>query len=882
MAISALSGATVRLLGSHTVINTPVDLVKELLDNAIDAKATSVDILASPNFVDNIEVRDNGHGIRLDDYDSLGRAGHTSKITSFEDLRTLGGTTLGFRGQALASANNLGTVTVTTRTAEDPSAVELRLFPGVGGVEGQRQTSAPIGTTVSVANLYSRLPVREQVAVNNALKSLAKTKQLLHSYALARPQLRLSFRLTGRSNKQPFSYSPRAGACVKEAAIQIFGTELASQCLIRTICSDADDEDGGVIEDNEKFSIEAVLPKPDADQSRISKGPFFSVDSRPVSAQQGTMKKLLVTFKEHFSRYLDLTYGEKPLRNSFVCVNIRSSPGSYDSNIEPSKDIVLFTDDSKLTRSFERLCSEVYSIQETPNPIIKIGKGRLHQRTQIRTPPASSDSAGCEEPTPAAPNKVANNLITHLQETSLPNSSSPVCELPERFVPQRLPAPATFGGRAFTVDMSTDPDISSDEESEMIASRFRQQEKDLQVDGEDEDPKAALNPWTIAKMNAPARQTVHTQTLSIQNPQSAGKPQEQPKFAMLNEVFENLPVSRPYGEAPADLAAPFTTRIDDTSTIHQGPKLPDFRYPFKHGTITDIANHDALQPLPQTNEINEGQALPGLWSSTSLKTTKKFPDDGTRNVEIDGVVQTGLTCKARHNDPQAKRKGQMKRRINAISSRTNPPFHKPKRVSNRDRYPSALDHQHSHDHVADWVKNRRLMENELGSMRYQSTPQLPDPPAPGSGSIGVSTLHIDPPSSETWVDGDPRKYLMKRQRSEVEHRRSGRQSLKRVKTDRLPLETVTESQGIQHLVLTVHSDAKKLAENLEGTVGNDTFSNNCHIDTSLGDDMALDDVAEVEAKLECLLSAWTEKVLGQRAEVNLDLRSQVKGKAVAA
>src|SRR4051812_39238226 len=116
MAITALPDSTIHLLGSSQVLTTPTSLVKELVDNALDAKATSVDILISPNTIDKIEVRDNGHGIPQADLDSLGRRGHTSKLRSFDELKSIGGVSLGFRGEALASAVQLGSVSVTTRT----------------------------------------------------------------------------------------------------------------------------------------------------------------------------------------------------------------------------------------------------------------------------------------------------------------------------------------------------------------------------------------------------------------------------------------------------------------------------------------------------------------------------------------------------------------------------------------------------------------------------------------------------------------------------------------------------------------------------------------------------------------------------------------------
>lgn len=885
MTIAALPEDTVRLLGSHTVITTPVDLVKELLDNAIDAKATSVDILVSPNIVDKIEVRDNGQGIHPDDYASLGRAGHTSKITSFEDTLTLGGTTLGFRGQALASANNIGAVAVTTRTAEDSAAVKIVLSPGLGGVESHRPTSAPFGTTVSLVGLYSRLPVRKQAAIREASKNLTKIKQLLQAYALARPHIRLSLRILGGSSKQAFSYSPRPVAGIKEAVLQIFGTELASQCLVRTICSGADIENDEPTEHGEKFSIEAVLPKPNADQSSIVKGPFFSIDSRPVSAQRETMKKLLTMFKTQYLASLQTAYGEKIFKSPFICVNIRCSPGSYDPNIEPSKNVVLFADESQVTHLFERLCEDVYRRPVTHDPYITVSKRQLLQGARIRTPPISSDSQGQDEPTTLFPNELTQDLVVQSQQTPLPSSSSPLRQILRRTVPPRRLAPAKLTGRGFTVDMSADPDISSDEEAEVIAQRRRQQ-SGLQAVEENEAPMEALNPWIIAKMNAPARQTVNIQPLPVEQLHYDAQVQESPALAIPDEAFEDLPVLRPFGDAPADLDALRTTRFDIIPAGYPRLELPGFQHPLTHGTIKNPTSHDGPQPPLQTIEVNNRHSLPILRHSADRPPAGKFPDEGVEEAVIDGLVQARLASGGHPGASQTARKGRAQRHINTISSKTNPPYRKPKRADAKNRRPSISNQGHSDDHVATWVENHRLTGHRPVSMRPQGTPQISAPPRSGSGNTDISITQDRLPSTmspakENWVDGDSRKYLMKRQRSEAEHIRRGRQPLKRVKTDRLPLETVPQRQGIQHLLLGVEIDAIKLEKTLGDVAGADDFHVACRTDIELMEEMDLDTVVELEVRLRDLLSSWIEKIIGERIEVNLNLRSKVKGKMLS-
>lgn len=874
MTITALSEDTVRLLGSHTVITTPVDLVKELLDNAIDAKATSVNVLVSPNFVDKIEVRDNGHGIHAYDYSALGRAGHTSKTTSFGDVSTLGGTALGFRGQALASANNIGTVTVTTRTAEDPTAVALKLSPGVGGVDDQRLVSAPTGTTVSVTSLYTRLPVREQVAVKDASKNLIRIRQMLHAYALARPQVRLCFRILGESNKHTFSYSPRTQADVKEAVIQVFGAEVMSQCLIRTILSDAGSEYGEVTRATERFSIEAVLPKLDADQSIISKGPFFSIDSRPVSAQRGTVKKLLASFRAYFSRFLETTYGEKAFRNTFVCVNIRCSTGSYDPNVEPSKDVVLFANESQVTQLFERLCSEIYSRKDSFGPFVTFQKRQLPQGAQARTPPPSSDSPRPYKPTLPAPDEVPQDSSTRLQQTPLPSSSSPVRGLPTRYAPQRLPLPTRIDGRGFTVDMSADPDMSSDEEAEMMACGLRQQEIHLQgeeEEEEDEDSMEALNPWSIAKMNAAGRQVVNPEPLSVQQPQHPGQIQEQSGFATPNEGSKGLAVFRTFGEAAADLDVLRAAQLGIVPTRHQHLELPYVHHLLDHGNTTSPVSHDALKPNERPKMSNIRQSRPTLRRPRDMHSAGMFPNERIEDVERDGFVQKRQTRQAlggRFGGSQDKQKGQMQRQMNNVPSKSNPPFRTPKRLSIRDSS-STSNHGNAHNHVAAWMNTQCLITKGLGS----GTTDI--------GAVQATLTSSEQRGDENWVDGDSRKYLMKRQRSQAEHRRRGRQPLKRVKTDRLPLEITPEKQGVHDLELTVVPNTERLAYDLEIMAEYNTFCHSFYTEIELSNHMSIDDAVEVEARLKDLVSAWAEKTIGERTEVNFDLRSRVKGKDVA-
>ncbi len=136
MSIRALPAVTVRVIGASQVLTDPSSVVKELIDNALDARASSIFVEISANTLDVIQVRDNGHGIVPEDRAMVCRRYCTSKIRHYSDLKDIGGKWLGFRGEALASAAELsGTLTLTTRVEGEDVATALRVAKS-GEVEG--------------------------------------------------------------------------------------------------------------------------------------------------------------------------------------------------------------------------------------------------------------------------------------------------------------------------------------------------------------------------------------------------------------------------------------------------------------------------------------------------------------------------------------------------------------------------------------------------------------------------------------------------------------------------------------------------------------------------------------------------------------------------
>ena len=136
MPITALPPNAVQAIGSSQALSDSASVVKELLDNAIDGGANKISIELSANTLDDIRLKDNGHGIAPDDRTMICKKYCTSKIRSYHDLENVGGRSLGFRGEALASAAELsGSLIITTRIEGEGTAVELK-FDRKGQISG--------------------------------------------------------------------------------------------------------------------------------------------------------------------------------------------------------------------------------------------------------------------------------------------------------------------------------------------------------------------------------------------------------------------------------------------------------------------------------------------------------------------------------------------------------------------------------------------------------------------------------------------------------------------------------------------------------------------------------------------------------------------------
>jgi DNA mismatch repair ATPase MutL len=300
--------------------------------------------------------------------------------------------------------------------------------------------------------------VRKDLAIKGAAKCLANTRRLLQAYALARPAVRFRLHiLKAKNNKGDFVYAPKANANVQDAALKIVGKECALQYDWTALELDG-------------FEVYAFIPKPTAIGSKIANhGAFTAVDSRPVSSKRGTLKKIAVAVRDRL-RKANSTLAN--VKDPFFCLNIICPVDSYDPNIEPAKDDVIFGDENLILTIVDRLLvsylTEKVNVTDSVEDIEDVAVTKLDQMPEV----------------PESPSRPPTSFSIHedipVMGTKLPDSAA-------------QNQPPRWRSSIYGIE---------EEDLEFLQENMH----DMPEEEEGGRLDAAIsNPWTIARINAPTK-----------------------------------------------------------------------------------------------------------------------------------------------------------------------------------------------------------------------------------------------------------------------------------------------------------------------------------------------------------------------------------------
>jgi DNA mismatch repair protein MutL len=201
--ITILPEDLVDKIAAGEVVERPASVVKELVENSIDAKAKNVSVEIKKGGVKSIRVTDDGVGMDEKNSALAFRRHATSKIKGVDDLFEI--STLGFRGEALPSVASVSLLDMLSRTAEDLSGTRIKIEGGT--VKDKKQTGAPVGTSVIVRELFYNVPARRKF-LKTVLTETRRVVDLLTKFAIAYPEI--SFRLQS-DGRELFSFAKTDG-----------------------------------------------------------------------------------------------------------------------------------------------------------------------------------------------------------------------------------------------------------------------------------------------------------------------------------------------------------------------------------------------------------------------------------------------------------------------------------------------------------------------------------------------------------------------------------------------------------------------------------------------------------------------------------------------
>jgi DNA mismatch repair protein MutL len=352
MPIRVLPDEVASQIAAGEVVERPASVVKELLENAIDAEAGHITITVEGAGQGLIEIADDGVGIAAEDL-PLALARHaTSKLSSAEDLYKI--ETLGFRGEALASIGSVSRLTLTTRSREAEMGLRLRVEGG--HAETPLPVGAPHGTVVRVEDLFFNTPARKKFLKTDRTER-GQIDILVTRYALAYPQVRFQLNQEDRQSLQTSGNGNQ-----REVLTTIYGVEIAKQMI-------------EVLSEDDDLVITGFISPTSLTRSNRREIIFF-VNGRPI--QDAALATALIQ-----AYHTMLMVGRYPVAILFLDI----PPHLVDVNVHPTKAEVRFRNRDQVFRGIGRATRKALLAHSTVPQVDGIGQ-------QIRWSPKWGQESG--------------------------------------------------------------------------------------------------------------------------------------------------------------------------------------------------------------------------------------------------------------------------------------------------------------------------------------------------------------------------------------------------------------------------------------------------------------------------------------------------------
>lgn len=368
MAINILDSLIINRISAGEVVESPFSIVKELIDNSIDAGATKISVEILNGGIDQIIVKDNGKGIEYDDIIKAFLPHATSKIKDITDLDEIA--TLGFRGEALASISNVSQTIMHTKTANNDCAYSIEIS---GGNFGDIQpTICENGTTIEINNLFFNTPARRKF-LRKPKQEESQITNIISRYILAHPTISFKYIVDGEVVYQT------NGKTILDAIYCVYGVETTKNIV-------------PIEKSLGNLKISGYVSKIGYSKPNTTYQTLI-INSRYV-VDEIVSKAVYMAFEEYLM----------PRQFPFYVLNLEMPTVDIDVNVHPSKMNVKFANPNKIyDLVYSATCSAIYEMLN-PNP----AQDTNNQIAENNEPLIKTD-------------------ILNLQEISIePNAKSPV------------------------------------------------------------------------------------------------------------------------------------------------------------------------------------------------------------------------------------------------------------------------------------------------------------------------------------------------------------------------------------------------------------------------------------------------------------------------
>jgi DNA mismatch repair protein MutL len=414
--IRQLEPATVARIAAGEVAERPAAIVKELVENALDAEARAIDIVVNSHQgqVTLISVTDDGTGMSRNDSRMAFARHATSKIRDLPDIFSCG--TLGFRGEALASIAAVSRITLITKEKGGGGLSGTRIVIEGGEIIGEQEAGCPDGTKITVEKIFYNTPARKKFQ-KSLSSEISMISGIIERLAITHPKTAFRLTLNGREK-----ISVHGGGSLSDTIIQLFGLDLLPQLIPVDVTQ-------------KMVGVNGYISIPDLSR-RNPYQMYLSVNHRAISS-----RSLNAAIKEAYGTHLS---GD---RYPVVFLDL-SVPGSdVDVNVHPSKREVRFSREKEILAAVKEAVADTLAAGLLIPEKGGAGFIRAGSRSQLQYPPPEPAREGVREP--LLKERIATERQLRLTETAMNQES------------KRLPEPKVIGqlGALYILARTEDDDL---------------------------------------------------------------------------------------------------------------------------------------------------------------------------------------------------------------------------------------------------------------------------------------------------------------------------------------------------------------------------------------------------------------------------------------